>query len=122
MQNKLVKGDNKMSLIQMFDKGGSRKSLKSRRRVLIAFDFIKSLQVMKKWYLRLSGGNPNNPEHYLYVGSGPPNCPGSGKICCILACDDGSGKPLITTDLQSEMIMALNSGLNQPEVLLRFNN
>ena len=77
---------------------------------------------MKILYLRLSGGIHFYREIFLYVGSGPPNCPGSGKICCILACDDGSGKPLITTDLQSEMIMALNSGLNQPEVLLRFNN
>jgi len=77
---------------------------------------------MKKWYLRLSGGNPNNPEHYLYIGTNPPNCPGSRKICCIQAYDNGNGKPLITPDLQSEMIMALNMQLDQPEVLLRFNN
>lgn len=74
------------------------------------------------WYLRLSGGNPDNPEHYIKIVPGPPNCPGSGKICSVLACDNGEGRPQFTMDLLFEMITALNSGVDQTHVLLRFTD
>ena len=74
------------------------------------------------WYFRLFGGNPNDPCAYIFIGSNPPSCPGTGKICAIYACDDGFGCPIITTALQTEMITALSTGADQLHVLLRSAN
>lgn len=72
-----------------------------------------------KWYIRIYGSNPNNPNSYVLVGSTPPECPGTCKICAVLASDDDFGHPVIDDDLQQQMITALSTCADQPRVLLR---
>ncbi|WP_222536433.1 hypothetical protein [Pedobacter polysacchareus] len=81
---------------------------------------------MAQWYIRVSGGNPNNPADYTLYGVTPPLCPGKGKICAIFTERDLTipleDKPDITEDLQEEMITALNGCIDTENVLLRFSN
>lgn len=77
---------------------------------------------MAKWYVRTSGANPTVSGSYPTPPSPtPPSCPGSGKICAINAeAQDGqNGPPIIEEALLAEMVIALNSGADQPNVLLR---
>lgn len=71
------------------------------------------------WYLRTFGANANDPGSYTSVGTTPPECPGTGKICAIYADDDGFGDPDITPALLAQMNTALSSGVDQPRVILR---
>ncbi|WP_342331910.1 hypothetical protein [Pedobacter sp. FW305-3-2-15-E-R2A2] len=74
---------------------------------------------MFNWYLRHLCADPNDPESYTSTGSSKPSCPGSTRICAIFAEDDGTGRPIITPTLQSQMVTALSTGVDQPLVLLR---
>jgi len=77
---------------------------------------------MCQWYLRSYGQDPTNPNSYTLVGTNPPSCPGSGKVCAICAEDNGTGRPIITSYITSQMVNALSSGVDQPWVLLRTMN
>ena len=46
------------------------------------------------WYVRIFGGDPNDPNSYTLYGSTPPLCRGICKICAIYAEDDGFGHPI----------------------------
>jgi len=74
------------------------------------------------WYLKSFGSDPNSPASYSSVGSTPPSCPGTTKICAIFADDNGLGDPIIDSNLQSQMTTALNTSADQPRVLLRSTN
>jgi len=74
---------------------------------------------MSQYFLRINGTDPNDPLNYTNVGSTKPGCPGSGKICSLLAEDDGTGHPIVTQQIQDQMVLALSSGVDQPLVLLR---
>lgn len=74
---------------------------------------------MRKWYMRMFGGDPINVNHYILIGSSPPACPGTGKICAIYAISNELGQPIISSKIRLEMITALNTGITQPHVLLR---
>lgn len=72
-----------------------------------------------KWWWKNYGGDPDNPAHYSDVGSTPPSCPGSCKVCAIYAEDDGLGNPVIDAQLQAQITAALKTCVDQPRVLLR---
>jgi len=74
---------------------------------------------MANWYVRIAGADATLSSSYTFVGSNPPSCSGTTKVCSISAEDDGTGKPIITPDIQSEIVTALSTGINQPDVLLR---
>lgn len=74
---------------------------------------------MADWYLRGNSLNPFDSSSYTFVGSTAPSCPGNGNICSILADDNGSGKPILTPDLQTQIQAALSTNQDQPGVLLR---
>ncbi|WP_342331909.1 hypothetical protein [Pedobacter sp. FW305-3-2-15-E-R2A2] len=74
---------------------------------------------MANWYVRITGADPTLPASYTLVGINPPSCPGTGKICSIKADDDGTGLPIITPALQSEIAAALSTNVDQPNALLR---
>lgn len=75
------------------------------------------------WYLRNYGEPPILPSSYKLIGSVPPLCPGSGKICCIKAETDEFGSPIIDEYLLRKMVESLNNNVDIPYcVLLRFTN
>jgi len=89
----------------------------------------KSINIMntcfgdtQEWALRTAGADPTDPSSYIPVGSIPPTCPGSGKICAISAELDVNGQPIITLEIQSQMVIALSSDIDQPCVRLRSAN
>ncbi|WP_222536434.1 hypothetical protein [Pedobacter polysacchareus] len=77
---------------------------------------------MAQWYTRVSNGNPNSLSDYVPSGGTPPACPGKGKICAIFAEDGPNNRPIITEELQQEMITALNGCTDTQNVLLRSAN
>ncbi|WP_342331908.1 hypothetical protein [Pedobacter sp. FW305-3-2-15-E-R2A2] len=75
---------------------------------------------MSEYFLRINFADPNDPLSYTSVGSTKPGCPGTGKICSLLAENDGTGHPVITSQIQAQMVTALSTGVDQPLVVLRF--
>ncbi|WP_342331907.1 hypothetical protein [Pedobacter sp. FW305-3-2-15-E-R2A2] len=76
---------------------------------------------MADWYLRSNGANIFDPNSYTFVGSSAPACPGNGYVCAVRAEDNGSGlgKPNLTPALQYQITIALSTGVDQQDVLLR---
>ncbi|QNK61107.1 hypothetical protein H7F33_10995 [Pedobacter sp. PAMC26386] len=75
------------------------------------------------WYVRTLGADPNSPSSYTSVGTVPPSCPGTGKICAIFADEsDIPNEPSLDDELKSEMVTALNTNSDQTRVLLRSAN
>lgn len=77
---------------------------------------------MKKWYhfTTQSGANPSDPNNYSNPQDLRPSCPGSSKLCAILADDNGFGFPLITSQLLTDIANAINTGNENGTVTLRF--
>lgn len=74
------------------------------------------------WYIfsTIPNSNPLDPASYSYPYYVKPSCPGSVKLCAIRAYDDGFGQPVITDEIVCEIIVALQYGLDQTNVVLRF--
>lgn len=75
---------------------------------------------MAQWYkfTSASGADPLNPSNYSNPQPNKQTCPGSSKICAILANDNGFGFPVITSAIQSDMVLALHHGVDQTTVAL----
>lgn len=58
---------------------------------------------MADWYLLGSCLNPYDSSSYIFVGSTAPSCPGTGRICAVLADDNESGKPILTAFCSSKL-------------------
>lgn len=70
------------------------------------------------WFI-FTGTNPNNPSDYTLVASSPV-CPfPTQKLCAIQATNDGNNQPIITCELKSEIILALNNETNTTNVKLK---
>ncbi|WP_222536435.1 hypothetical protein [Pedobacter polysacchareus] len=76
----------------------------------------------QQWYIRVSGGDPKNPEHYTPSGPTPPACPGSGKVCAVYAEAGNPNRPDLTQALLDEIKNALDNGVDTQNVLLRAAN
>lgn len=77
---------------------------------------------MPRWYTftTQTGADTSNPNNYANPQDQQPNCPGSSKLCAILANDDGFGFPVITSQIQTAISNAVQSGNESSTVLLRF--
>ncbi|MEN5378763.1 hypothetical protein [Sphingobacterium kitahiroshimense] len=62
--------------------------------------------------------HPADPASYSLITGTPPSCTGNEQICTINATND-SGQPVLDTSILSEMVTALNTGVNQPNVNLK---
>lgn len=76
---------------------------------------------MANWYTftTASGADPLDPTNYSNPQPNKPACPGSARVCAILANDNGFGFPVITSGIQSDMTLALQTGTDQTTVALR---
>lgn len=75
-----------------------------------------------QWYTfsTTGGADPLDPLQYSSPVPSKPSCPGSSKICSILANDDTFGHPVITQPIVNDMVRALQFGADQTTVALRF--
>lgn len=76
---------------------------------------------MPQWYTftTLPGASTSNPNNYSNPQTNPPSCPGSVKLCAILANDNGFGFPVITSAIQSDIANAVNTGNDNGTAILR---
>lgn len=76
---------------------------------------------MPQWYTftTTSGASTSNPNNYSNPQPTQPNCPGSVKLCAILANDNGFGFPVITSAIQSDISNAVNTGNDNGTAILR---
>lgn len=76
---------------------------------------------MAQWYTftTSAGADPTVSTNYSNPQPNKPACPGNTKICAILANDDGFGFPMITNAILSDMVRALQLGIDQTTVALR---
>lgn len=74
-----------------------------------------------QWYnfSTTGGADPLLPSNYTAAGATKPACPGSSKICAILADADAFGQPDITQPIINDMVRALQFGSDQSTVALR---
>lgn len=72
------------------------------------------------WFQLLTNGDPTDPNDYNIVTS--PSCSGSNYICAIQTSTDVNNKPIITTPLRNEMIIALQTRSSSTNVHLRTNS
>ncbi|MEN5193419.1 hypothetical protein [Sphingobacterium faecium] len=63
--------------------------------------------------------NTTDPNNYNLVGIIPPNCPNPNEFICAIQANDNLGKPIFTTALRNEMLLALNNRIETTNVLLR---
>ncbi|MCW2263752.1 MULTISPECIES: hypothetical protein [Sphingobacterium] len=61
---------------------------------------------------------PTDPSSYT-IPTGTPTCSGSQQICTIDAPDNGSGQPVIDSNLLKQMVRALNRHTDEPLVKLK---
>lgn len=71
------------------------------------------------WFQLNAGGNPTNSNDYNSVAA--PSCTGANHICAVQASADINNKPIFTTPLRNEMIVALNTNSSSTNVQLRTN-
>ncbi|WP_257670813.1 hypothetical protein [Parapedobacter tibetensis] len=71
------------------------------------------------WFQLNPNGNPTLSSDYGPASPSQPSCPGVGNICSISADEDASGRPVITESLRDAMLIALSSGVESGNVLLR---
>ena len=76
---------------------------------------------MASWYIFTNtvGADPLNPSNYGTPQSSKPSCPGSVKICSVLADDDGFGHPNLTMPIQDDITRALQFSTDQTTAILR---
>lgn len=77
---------------------------------------------MAFWYTFTTqpGADVANPNNYSNPQSNQPPCPGSLKLCAILANDNGFGFPAMTTQIITDIANAVNSGNDTATAILRF--
>lgn len=77
---------------------------------------------MAQWYTftNASGATTDNPNNYSNPQDSKPGCPGSVRLCAILADDDGFGFPVITSQIQADISNALQGGSDVGTAALRF--
>lgn len=90
----------------------------------IEFSFLsyKSANIMPQWYTFTTtpGADTSNPNNYSNPQDQQPNCPGDAKLCAILSNDNGFGFPVISSQNQTDISNALQTGIPQATALLRF--
>jgi len=77
---------------------------------------------MPQWYTftTATGASTSDPNNYSNPQTLKPGCPGSVKLCAILAEDNGFGFPDITSAIQTDIANAVNTGTDQGTAILRF--
>ncbi|WGQ11540.1 hypothetical protein QG516_07710 [Pedobacter gandavensis] len=76
---------------------------------------------MPQWYTftTLPGASTSDPNNYSNPQTLQPSCPGSVKLCAILADDNGFGFPDITSAIITDIANAVNSGNDNGRAILR---
>ena len=71
------------------------------------------------WFILFNpNADPKVPANYIF-SAGTPTCTNGNRVCAIEATNDGTGHPIITSALSSEIDAALASGQATTHVKLQ---